>query len=385
MPVSCHILEINMTMQDSYDYLIVGAGLFGAICGHEFTKAGKSCLVIDRRDHIGGNCYTKNIDSINLHIYGPHIFHTSDKQIWDWMNQFAPFCHFRYMPVAHYQGELYPLPFNMWTFNKIWGGLTPYQVRKRIHEQAAHIQTKPTNLEEQAIKTVGVDLYERLIKGYTQKQWGKPCHDLPASIIKRLPVRFTYDNNYFDDIYQGIPAGGYTQIFDRLLHNIDVILDADYLQEKETFDNLARQIVYTGPIDAFFNFSFGHLEYKTVRLEHQRMEISNVQGAAVVNYTDSQITYTRVIEHKHFEGTQSDYSWISHEYPTTYIAGINEPYYPLNDKINNTKYSRYKALADRLENVHFGGRLAQYKYYNMDNVIRQALDFTRDQLSQQDS
>jgi len=354
-----------------YNYLIVGAGFYGAICAYELKKAGYSCLVIDKRNHIGGNCYTENRDNINVHIYGPHIFHTSNEGVWNWINQFVKFNEFTLRPVANYKGEIYSLPFNMWTFNKLWGVTHPEQARNIIQLQSSQI-IEPTNLEEQAIKLVGTDVYEKLIKGYTKKQWRKDPKQLPKEIIKRLPVRFTYDNNYFNDKYQGIPIGGYTQIFEKLLTGIDTQLNVDYLNNKNYYDSLAEKIIYTGPIDAYFDYQFGHLEYKTTDFQHFYDDKDNHQGTAMMNYTDEETTWTRIIEHKHFEFTNVPGTWISYEYPVEYNTS-KEPYYPVNDEENNAKYLKYKALASLKENIIFGGRLAEYKYYDMHQVIESAL------------
>ena len=356
-----------------FDYIIVGSGFFGAICAYELNKIGKKVLVIEKRNHIGGNCYTENRDGINVHLYGPHIFHTSNEFIWKWIHQFADFNNFSTRPVANYRGEIYSLPFSMWTFNKMWGVITPQEARNKIAEQSINIEN-PSNLEEQALKTVGVDVYEKLIKGYVEKQWRKPCKDLPASIIKRLPVRFTYDNNYYYDKYQGIPIGGYTQIFERLLEGIEVRLNVDYLQEKEHWNSQANNIIYTGPIDRFFDYAYGDLEYKTLKFDFEHLDIDDYQGVFMVSYTDNTIPYTRIIEHKHFEETNSSGTWISKEFSVEFTRD-SEPYYPVNDKNNNEIYSRYKELGEKLKNVYFGGRLAEYKYYDMHQVVQSALTF----------
>jgi UDP-galactopyranose mutase len=357
----------------SYDYLIVGAGFYGSICAYELTKRGYSCLVVDKRNHIGGNCYTSNIDNINIHEYGPHIFHTSNEMVWNWINQFVDFNNFIYRPVANYRGDIYSLPFNMWTFNKLWNVIYPKDVIKIIEDQSRHIET-PSNLEEQAIKLVGKDVYEILIKGYTEKQWMKKASELPKEIIKRLPVRFTYDNNYFNDKYQGIPIGGYTDIFKKLLKDIDVLLDVDYFNMVLP---LYKNIIYTGPIDRFFGYKYGHLEYKTTKFDHIRKETDNYQGVAVMNFTDIEIEYTRIIEHKHFDDAISNKTWITYEYPQEYIPEKTEPYYPVNDEKNNEIYLKYKNDANNLKNIYFGGRLAEYKYYDMDKVILSALEFCK--------
>jgi UDP-galactopyranose mutase len=352
-----------------YDYLIVGSGFFGSICAYELNKRGYKVCVIDNRNHIGGNCYTSNRDGINVHDYGPHIFHTSNEEVWKWINQFVQFNHFRLSPVANYKGELYSLPFNMWTFSQMWGVSTPDEAKVMIQKQSDEIG-EPTNLEEQAIKFVGKDVYNKLIKGYTEKQWRKPAVDLPKEIIKRLPVRFTYDNNYFNDKYQGIPIGGYTQIFEKLLEGIDVKLNTDYFTDELPDHN---KVIYTGPIDKFYNYRFGELEYKTTKFEHNRLDTPNYQGCAIMNYTDSETPYTRIIEHKHFEFGDSDTTWVTHEYPIEYDAKTTEPYYPVNDSENNKKYNLYKNLVNSEKNVIFGGRLAEYKYYDMHQVIESAL------------
>lgn len=360
-----------------YDYLIVGAGFYGSICAYELSKSGKKVLVIDSRKHVGGNCYSEKRDEINVQIYGAHIFHTSNKKIWDWINRFAEFNNYRHHVVANYKEELYPLPFNMWTFNKLWGVNTPNQAKKIIAKQSKNIQN-PSNLEEQAIKLVGKDIYEKLIKGYTHKQWIKEPKELPKEIIKRIPVRFTYDNNYFDDKYQGIPIGGYTQIFEKLLNGIEVRLGFDYFTNNLPEHN---KVIYTGPIDKFFNYKFGELEYKTTRFEHKKLNTENYQGVAVMNYTEKEVDYTRVIEHKHFENVDSQTTWVSWEYPKSYKAGESEPYYPVNDKTNNEIYLKYKKEADLLNGkVLFGGRLAEYKYYDMHQVIESALNFVKKEI-----
>jgi UDP-galactopyranose mutase len=352
-----------------YDYLIVGSGFFGSICAYELNKKGYKVCVIDNRNHIGGNCYTSNRDGINIHDYGPHIFHTSNEEVWKWINQFVQFNNFRLSPVANYKGELYSLPFNMWTFSQMWQATTPDEVKALIQQQSDEIG-EPINLEEQAIKFVGKDVYNKLIKGYTEKQWRKPCNELPKEIIKRLPVRFTYDNNYFNDKYQGIPIGGYTQIFEKLLEGIDVKLNTDYFNDELPEHN---KVIYTGPIDKFYNYKFGELEYKTTKFEHNQLDTPNYQGCAIMNYTDLETPYTRIIEHKHFEFGDSDTTWVTHEYPVEYNAKTTEPYYPVNDLENNQKYDLYKSLADSEKNVIFGGRLAEYKYYDMHQVIASAL------------
>ena len=357
-----------------YDYLIVGAGLFGSIFAHEATKRGKKCLVIDKRDHIGGNCYTQNIEGINVHKYGAHIFHTSNKVVWDYIQQFAEFNRFTNSPVARYKDELYSLPFNMLTFNKMWGVITPQEAEAKIKEQIAKENiAAPKNLEEQAISLVGRDIYEKLIKGYTEKQWGRKCTELPAFIIKRLPVRYTYDNNYFYDTYQGIPVGGYTRIFEKMLDGIEVKLGVDFFAESEYYESITDKIVFTGMIDEYFGYQFGKLEYRSLNFDNEVLDMPNYQGNAVVNYTESEVPYTRIIEHKHFEYGMQDKTVITREYSKEYQEG-DEPYYPINDQRNNELYSRYKALADNVSNVIFGGRLAQYKYFDMHNIIAEALE-----------
>jgi UDP-galactopyranose mutase len=361
-----------------YDYLIVGSGFFGSICAHELNKIGKKVLVIDSRNHIGGNCHTENKDGINVHTYGPHVFHTSNEEVWKWINQFVEFNNFRLNPVANYKDELYSLPFNMWTFNKLWNVTTPEQVKLIIESQSKEIG-EPTNLEEQAIKLVGRDVYEKLIKGYTTKQWKKNPKELPKEIITRLPVRFTFDGNYFNDKYQGIPIGGYTQIFEKLLDGIEVRLGVDYFKDELPEHT---KVIYTGPIDRFFDYKFGELEYKTTRFEHKHFETSNYQGTAVMNYTEEEIEHTRVIEHKHFESVDTPTTWVSWEYPHTYKAGETEPYYPVNDKTNTEIYSKYKEEANKLDDkILFGGRLAEYKYYDMHQVIASALDFINKEIN----
>jgi UDP-galactopyranose mutase len=363
-----------------YDYLIIGSGFFGSICAYELTKKGYKCLILEKRNHIGGNCYTSNRDEIQVHDYGPHIFHTSNEEVWRWINQFVSFNNFTLRPVANYKGEVYSLPFNMWTFSKLWNVTHPDQAKLEIERQSEHIKD-PQNLEEQAIKLVGTDVYEKLIKGYTTKQWRKDPKELPKEIIKRLPVRFNYDNNYFNDKYQGIPIGGYTQIFEKLLADIEVKLGVDYLENKEYWDSQAKKTIYTGPIDAYFNYQFGELEYKTTRFEHKKLGTDNFQGIAMMNYTDEEIPHTRCIEHKHFENLNSNVTWITWEYPTEYKAKETEPYYPVNDQENNLKYSQYKNLAGNEKNIIFGGRLAEYKYYDMHQVIESALNFIKQEIN----
>lgn len=362
-----------------YDYLIVGAGLFGATFAHEAKKAGKSVLVIDKREHIAGNVYTEEIEEIQVHKYGAHIFHTNNKRVWEYVNQFANFNRFTNSPVANYKGELYSLPFNMYTFNKMWGVVTPEEAYAKIEEQkkAAGI-TEPQNLEEQAISLVGTDIYEKLIKGYTEKQWGRPCNELPSFIIKRLPVRFTFDNNYFNALYQGIPVGGYAEMVRNMLSGCDIRLGVDYLERKEEFDQMAETVVYTGAIDAYYDYKLGTLEYRSVRFDTEILEKPNYQGNAAVNFTDSETPYTRIIEHKWFEfgknkeGQDIPKTVISREYSAEWKKG-DEPYYPINDEKNGALYQEYKNLAEQEEKVIFGGRLAEYKYYDMDAVIDSAL------------
>ena len=363
-----------------YDYLVVGAGLYGAVFACEAKKAGKTVLVIDKRSHIAGNVHTEEVEGINVHIYGAHIFHTNNKRVWDYVNQHAEFNRFTNSPVANYKGELYSLPFNMYTFNKMWGVVTPQEAEAKIEEQrkAAGI-TEPKNLEEQAISLVGTDIYEKLVKGYTEKQWGRDCKDLPAFIIKRLPVRLTFDNNYFNALYQGIPMGGYTKMVAHMLDGIEVRLDTDYLANKEELDALAEKVVYTGPVDAYFDYKLGYLEYRSVRFDTEVLDMPNFQGNAAVNYTDRETPWTRIIEHKWFEfGTQPK-TVISREYSSEWKPG-DEPYYPVNDEKNGALYQQYKALADGEKNVIFGGRLGEYKYYDMDAVIAAALELCDKQL-----
>lgn len=376
-----------------YDYLVVGAGLYGAVCCNLLHKAGKKVLLIDKREHIAGNVYTENIDGINVHKYGAHIFHTNNKKVWDYISQFAEFNRFTNSPVANFRGELYSLPFNMYTFNKMWNVVTPEEAKQKINEEKeSYIREKrlergikedsefqPLNLEEQAISLVGVDIYEKLIKGYTKKQWGRDCKDLPAFIIKRLPVRFTFDNNYFNALYQGIPVGGYTKMVENLIDGVEVRLSTDYLKSKEEFDSLAEKIIYTGPIDEYFQHCLGHLEYRSVRFETEKLDIHNFQGNAAVNYTDEETPWTRIIEHKWFEfgkdseGNDIPKTIISKEYSSEWKPG-DEPYYPVNDENNNDLYKKYKCLQDKEKNVIFGGRLGEYKYYDMDAVILKAMD-----------
>ena len=360
---------------EHYDVLIVGAGLYGATVAQCLREKGKSALVIDKRDAIGGNVYTQEIEGIQVHKYGAHIFHTNNKAVWDYVNRFAEFNRYTNSPVANYHGELYSLPFNMYTFNKLWGVVTPREAEEKIREQReATGITEPKNLEEQAISLVGTDVYEKLVKGYTEKQWGRPCRELPAFIIRRLPVRFTFDNNYFNARFQGIPIGGYTAMVEKMLSGTEIRLGVDYLADKAAWDAVADQVVYTGPIDRYFNYCFGPLEYRSVRFETEVLKTPNFQGNAVVNYTDRETPYTRIIEHKHFEfGTQPK-TVISREYSSEWKVG-DEPYYPVNDEKNRSLYEKYRALAEKEAHVTFGGRLGEYKYYDMDAVIERALDF----------
>ena len=363
-----------------FDYLVVGAGLYGAVFAQNAFKQGKKILVIDKRDHIAGNVYTENVEGINVHVYGAHIFHTNNREVWDYVNQFAEFNRFTNSPVANYKGELYSLPFNMYTFNKMWGVVTPKEAEEKIAEQRLEAGiTEPKNLEQQAISLVGTDIYEKLIKGYTEKQWGRPCSELPPSIIKRLPVRFTFDNNYFNALYQGIPVGGYTKMVENMLDGIEVRLGVDYFEHKQELDDLAEKIVYTGAIDKYFDYSLGALQYRSVRFETELLDMPNFQGNAAVNYTDNETPYTRIIEHKWFEFGGGDKTVISREYSSEWQVG-DEPYYPINDDKNSELYSKYKALAENIENVIFGGRLGEYKYYDMDTVIAAALELCKKEL-----
>ena len=363
-----------------YDYLIVGAGLFGATFAQCAKERGKNVLVIDKRNHIGGNIYTENISGIEVHKYGAHIFHTNDKRAWQYVNRFAEFNRYTNSPIANYRGELYSLPFNMYTFNKMWGVTTPDEARQKIAEQRekSGIQ-EPKNLEEQAISLVGTDIYEKLVKGYTQKQWGRPCNQLPSFIIKRLPVRFTYDNNYFNALYQGIPTNGYTAMVEKMLSGIEVRLNVDFFAEREYLSSISDKIIFTGPIDEYFNYVYGALNYRSVRFETEILDTDNYQGNAVVNYTDEETPYTRIIEHKHFVFGNQEKTVISREYSQEWTLGA-EPYYPINDEINTALYEKYKFLAENEENVIFGGRLGAYRYYDMDAVILEALDCAESEL-----
>ena len=368
-----------------FDYLIVGSGLYGAVFAHEAKKAGKSVLVIDKRSNIAGNVYTEDVEGIHVHKYGAHIFHTNNKEVWDYVNQFAVFNRFTNSPVANYKGELYSLPFNMYTFNRMWGVVTPEEAAAKIAEQRKEIDHEPQNLEEQAISLVGRDIFEKLVKGYTEKQWGRDCRDLPAFIIKRLPVRLTFDNNYFNALYQGIPTGGYTKMVSNMLEGIEVRLNEDYFAKKDYYDSLAEKVVYTGPIDAYFEYCLGTLEYRSVRFETELLDIPNFQGNAAVNYTDRDTPWTRIIEHKWFEfgkddnGNDLPKTVISREYSSEWKPG-DEPYYPVNDEKNSSLYAKYKELAEKEEKVIFGGRLGEYKYYDMDQVIAAALARVREEL-----
>lgn len=360
-----------------YDYLIIGAGLFGSVITERLMRQGKRCLVIDKRNHVGGNIYTNIVNGITVHQYGAHIFHTNDKEVWEYINSFSDFNRYTNSPIANYKGKLYNLPFNMNTFYQIWGVTTPQEAKHRIEQQRMQSDIEPTNLEEQAISLVGRDIYEILIKGYTEKQWGKKATELPPSIIKRIPVRFVFDNNYFNDAYQGIPKQGYTAIIEKMLSGSDVLLDTDYFDRKEYFDTIADTVIYTGEVDRYFNYCYGRLEYRSLTFETTLLKgISNYQGNAVVNYTDSDTPYTRIIEHKHFEfGNQPD-TVITKEYPLNFSKDT-EPYYPINDEHNESLYKKYAELVQQEKKVYFGGRLAEYKYYNMDQVVRKALDLSR--------
>lgn len=363
-----------------YDYIIVGAGLFGAIFAYEANKKGKKCLVIEKRSQIAGNIYTEEVEGIQVHKYGAHIFHTNNKEIWNYINQFAEFNRYTNSPIARYQDELYNMPFNMNTFHALWGVFTPEEAKNKIEEEKKKYGVEnPKNLEEQAINLVGKTIYEKLVKGYTEKQWGKRATELPSFIIKRLPVRFTYDNNYFNDLYQGIPIGGYTKIIEKMLSNIEVKLNCDFFEDEDNFKMMAEKIIFTGPIDAYYHFKYGELEYRSLKFETEVLDMSNYQGNAVVNYTEYDIPYTRIIEHKHFEYGTQEKTVITREYPEKWEQG-EEPYYPINDDKNNELYEKYKNLAKEDNNVIFGGRLGQYKYYDMDKVIAEALKLVEEEL-----
>ncbi len=369
-----------------YDYLIIGAGLYGAVFAREATAAGKKVLVIDKRPNVAGNIYTQDVEGIKVHVYGAHIFHTNNREVWDYVTRFAEFNRFTNSPVANYKGELFSLPFNMYTFNKMWGVVTPEEASAKIAEQRKEISGEPKNLEEQAISLVGRDIFEKLVKGYTEKQWGRDCRDLPAFIIRRLPVRLTFDNNYFNALYQGIPTGGYTKLVERMLEGIEVRLNCDYLENREELDALAEKVVYTGPIDAFYGFRLGTLEYRSVRFENELLDIPNFQGNAAVNYTDRETPWTRIIEHKWFtfgkdeNGNNLPKTVISREYSAEWKPG-DEPYYPVNDEKNGALYQQYRELAAREDRVIFGGRLGEYKYYDMDQVIAAALARAKEELA----
>ena len=362
-----------------FDYLIVGSGLFGSVFAHEARLLGKKCLVLERRDHIGGNVYTYEKDGINIHRYGAHIFHTSDKDVWDYINQFAEFNNYINSPIANYKGEIYNMPFNMNTFAKMWGIRTPDEAKAIIEEQRKEITGPIDNLEKQAISLVGRDIFEKLVKGYTEKQWGRDCSELPPEIIRRLPVRYTYDNNYFNDRYQGIPIGGYTKIIEKLLEATEVMLNVDFNKNRDKYRTMADKIVYTGALDEYFDHCLGSLQYRSVRFEDERYDTGNYQGVAVVNYTDRETPYTRVIEHRHFEKTESPVTWISREYSVDYKE-TGEPYYPINDKVNMDLYARYRKMADSDDKLILGGRLAQYAYFDMDKTIRAALELVEREL-----
>ena len=362
-----------------YDYLVVGSGLYGAVFAHEAHLKGKKCLVLEKRDHLGGNIYCQNRDGINIHYYGGHIFHTSNKIVWDYVNQFVEFNNYVNSPIANYKGELYNLPFNMNTFHQMWGVITPQEAFDKISEQRDVIKHEPQNLEEQAISLVGTDIYEKLIKGYTEKQWGRPCTELPAFIIKRLPVRYIYDNNYFNDRYQGVPIGGYNVLIDNLLEGIEVKMNCDFNADQEEWKAFADKIIYTGAIDEYFDYKFGELEYRGLRFEIEKHDVENYQGVAAVNYTDRETPYTRIIEHKHFEFGKQPVSYITKEYPADWHRG-EEAYYPVNNPKNNDLYEKYVELAKAETNIIFGGRLGEYKYYDMDKVIASALDLVAKEL-----
>ena len=366
-----------MSSLPKYDLLVVGAGLFGAVVAHRAHKAGKRVLVIDKRSHIGGNCYCEEQDGIFVHKYGAHIFHTSNKEVWEFVNQFVEFKPFIHSPLANYKGEIYPLPFNLNTFERLWGVTTAEEAQEKIDAQRLRLDGEPRNLEEQALSLVGSDVYAKLIKGYTEKQWGRDCKELPAWIIRRLPLRFERNNNYFNDTYQGIPVGGYNPLIQGLLEGVDVELNIDYFSAREAFDEMADRVVYTGELDRFYNYRFGALDYRSLRFEEERVEVRDFQGAAVVNYTDRETPFTRIIEHKHFEDRGAEHTVITREYPMEWHEGA-EPYYPINDERNTSLYAEYRALADAETKYIFGGRLAEYRYYDMHQVIEKALTITID-------
>lgn len=360
-------------MKKKYDYLIVGAGVYGSVCANELNRIGKKVLVIDKRNHVGGNCYTEKIENINVHKYGPHIFHTSNEEVWNYISKFIKFNNYKHTVVANYKNELYSLPFNMWTFNKLWGVNTPDEAFKKIEEQKINIGN-PQNIEEQALSSVGMDIYEKLIKGYTEKQWMKDCKDLPAFILKRIPIRLTFDNNYFFDKYQGIPENGYTELFERLLKNVEVRLNEDYFDNVEDYNALAENIIYTGSIDKFYDYKFGELEYRSLKFDTIILNQEDYQGTSVINYTDKEVPYTRITEYKHFNNDISPKTIIAKEYPIKWENGA-EPYYPVNDENNQEVYNQYKNLAEKEDKVFFGGRLAEYKYYDMNQAVESALNF----------
>lgn len=364
-----------MSSTPKYDLLVVGAGLYGAVVAHRAHKAGKRVLVIDKRSHIGGNCYCEERDGIFVHKYGAHIFHTSNKEVWDFVNQFVEFKPFLHSPLANYNGEIYPLPFNLNTFERLWGVATAEEAQAKIEEQRLHLDREPRNLEEQALSLVGRDVYEKLIKGYTEKQWGRDCKELPAWIIRRLPLRFERNNNYFNDTYQGIPVGGYNPLIEGLLEGVEVRLNCDYFSAREEFDSLAEKVLYTGELDRFYDYQFGALEYRSLRFEEEQLPQADYQGAAVVNYTDRETPFTRIIEHKHFEDRGMGHTIITREYPMEWREGA-EPYYPINDERNTLLYAKYRALADAESKYLFGGRLAEYRYYDMHQVIEKALELS---------
>ncbi len=361
-----------------YDYLIVGSGLFGSVFSHEMTKAGKKCLIIEKRNHIAGNCYSENKDGINVHTYGPHIFHTNDKGIWEWINQFTDFHNYKHTPKVNYKDKIYSFPINLMTLNKIWGVNTPEEAKKKLEEVRIK-NDNPKNLEEWILSQVGQDIYETFIKGYTQKQWNKDPKELPTFIIKRLPIRTNFDDNYFFDKYQGIPVGGYTQIFEKMLEGIEVKTNIDYFENKEYWNSLANKVVFTGKIDEFFNYQFGELEYRTLQFDNRKVETEDYQGCSIVNYTDFNVPHTRITEHKHFENSKSDVTWITTEYPKDYEKG-DVPYYPINDDKNNSMYEKYKELSKE-SNIIFGGRLSEYKYYDMHQIIGSALSKVKNELN----